>query len=92
MALNAHEDNRQHIWLCERSGQNELFITLLKRAGFRLEQIISHGQSIDQEFWYDQNEDEWVVLLRGKAVLKFKRESLSLKTGDYLLIPANAGH
>ena len=76
----------------EHSGQDELIIALLERAGFRLEQIVSNGRGSDPDFWYDQDGDEWVLLARGEAELEFEQESLSLKAGDYLLIPARARH
>ncbi len=38
-------------------------------------------------FWYDQDEDEWVVVLRGTATLEFAGgEQVELKAGDYLTI------
>jgi len=71
---------------------NETFIPLLERAGFRLEQIVSNGQASEPGFWYDQDGDEWVLLVRGEAVLEFQDESIKLKDGDYLLIPAHVRH
>jgi len=76
----------------EGSGQNELIIALLERAGFKLEQIVSNGQASEPGFWYDQAGDEWVLLVRGEAMLAFEQENLNLKAGDYLLIPAHARH
>lgn len=76
----------------EDSGREELFIPLLERAGFKIEQIISRGHGSDQDFWYNQEGDEWVLLARGEAVLEFEDESLNLKAGDYLLIPARTRH
>ncbi len=70
----------------------EIFIPLLERAGFRLEQIVSHGQASRPGFWYDQDGDEWVLLARGEAVLEFEHECIELKDGDHLLIPAHAKH
>ena len=74
------------------SGQDELIIALLEREGFKLEQIISRGQGSAPGFWYDQEGDEWVLLARGEAELEFEEKSLSLKAGDYLLIPARVRH
>jgi cupin 2 domain-containing protein len=71
----------------------EQFISLLQRPGFRLETIISHGQTSEPDFWYDQKDAEWVLLTRGRAVLEFEnRESCELSAGDYLLIPARCKH
>jgi cupin 2 domain-containing protein len=76
----------------EGCGQDELIIALLERTGFKLEQIVSNGQASAPDFWYDQEGDEWVMLVHGKAELEFEQESLSLKAGDYLLIPAHTRH
>ena len=72
----------------------ECFDDLLKAPGCRVERIVSHGQSSPPDFWYDQNWDEWVLLLAGHAVLKLesRSEPVPLQPGDYLLIPANEKH
>jgi cupin 2 domain-containing protein len=72
----------------------ELFQELLKTSHFRLERIISHGQASPPGFWYDEPTHEWVVLLSGRAALKFAdRTDLEvLNPGDYLLIPAGCRH
>jgi len=66
---------------------------LLDLPGFRLEQIVSHGEASADGFWYDQPDAEWVLLLRGKATLSFAGEKpLKLAAGDILLIPAHSRH
>jgi cupin 2 domain-containing protein len=72
----------------------EIFEDLLKNENFRLERIISTGQSTSAGEWYDQEKDEWVILLSGSATLLFEGETLpkNLKTGDYVLIPAHTRH
>ncbi len=72
--------------------KQEIFTTLLERAGFRLEQIVSNGQASAPGFWYDQENDEWVLLVRGEAVLELQDASITLQTGDSLLIPARVRH
>jgi cupin 2 domain-containing protein len=76
----------------EGSGKDEIIVALLGSTGFRLEQIVSNGQASNPDFWYDQECNEWVLLARGEAVLEFEQERLSLKAGDYLLIPAHTRH
>ena len=72
---------------------NEEFHTLLKGGAFRLESIVSKGQSSESNFWYDQPDPEWVFLLRGNACLSIEGEGdLQLCEGDYLLIPAHCRH
>lgn len=42
--------------------------------------------------WYEQEEDEWLVLLEGEAILEMDAELISLKKGDTLYIPAFQFH
>lgn len=68
--------------------------SLLQRPGVRLERIVSTGQSSPLGFWYEQKDDEWVVLLRGAAALRFEDEAepVRLSPGDHLLIGAGRRH
>lgn len=71
----------------------ELFRTLLQTPGFRLEQIVSNGAASAEGFWYDQDQQEWVLLIQGEAALKLENgEVIGLKAGDSLLIPAHCKH
>lgn len=72
----------------------EVVETLIEAAGCALERIVSHGQPTPPGEWYDQQRDEWVVLLSGAARLRFEGEAgeRSLKPGDWLLIPARKRH
>lgn len=72
----------------------ELIETLLRGGRFRLERIVSTGQETPKGQWYDQSEDEWVVLLSGAAQLRFASDEqhIELKPGDYLNIPAHSRH
>jgi cupin 2 domain-containing protein len=74
--------------------QEEICETILDNSNFRLERIISTGQSTPEGTWYDQDTDEWVIMLSGVAGLLFKGDSevKALKAGDYLLIPAHTVH
>ena len=60
----------------------------------RIERIISHGQASPPGYWYDQDEDEWVLLLEGKAQLTIedRDEPLVLTPGDSVLLPAHCRH
>ena len=72
----------------------ELVEPLVETPSFRLERIVSAGQAIPPGAWYDQDRDEWVVLLSGSARLQFDGEpaARTLRPGDYLLIPAHRRH
>ncbi|HET6365540.1 MAG: cupin domain-containing protein [Nitrospirota bacterium] len=77
-----------------QDSDNEVFETLLQTDALKLERIVSTGQSTPQGQWYDQDRDEWVVLLSGRAGLLFdgERDIRVLKPGDYLHIPAHTRH
>ena len=72
----------------------EIFETLLKTEDFRLERIISSGQATPFGEWFDQDSNEWVVLLSGSAGLLFEgeEEGSTLHPGDYIHIPAHQRH
>jgi cupin 2 domain-containing protein len=72
---------------------DELFTELLNQPGIRIERIVSAGHKSDPDFWYDQDEQEWVCLIQGEAELEFQdRSKHKLLTGDTLLIPAHQKH
>ena len=62
--------------------------------GWRLERIHSCLASSPSGFWYDQNETEWVLVLRGSARLQFEDEAQprDLCVGDSLLIEPHRRH
>lgn len=71
----------------------ELSQCLAEGKSWRVERIISTGQKSPDGFWYEQEEDEWVCLLRGKAAIGYKNgETISLSAGDTLLLPAGKKH
>ncbi|MGB1927603.1 MAG: cupin domain-containing protein [Rubripirellula sp.] len=72
---------------------DEFTEVLATRRGVRVERIVSHGHSSPDHFWYDQDEDEWVVVLQGQAVLEFDSgEFTPLAPGDHCMIPAHRRH
>lgn len=73
--------------------QEEVFQTLLLNQGFRIERIVSAGQISPEGFWYDQDQNEWVVLVQGEARLGWRDgRQQTLKAGDCLLIRAHVRH
>jgi cupin 2 domain-containing protein len=73
--------------------EDEQFSELIARDAFRLERIVSRGQSSPASGWYDQDEHEWVVIIEGEAEIVFDDGgSVCLKSGDYLNIPAHTRH
>ncbi len=65
-----------------------------RKGPVRVERIISHGHYSPEGYWYDQEQHEWVVLLKGAARLKFEEgdEIVELKPGDYVNLPAGCRH
>ncbi len=72
----------------------EEFTTLLETGHFKLERIVSTGQATPEGEWYDQEKAEWVVLLRGRAGLRFEDEAEEriMEPGDFIDIPAHRRH
>ena len=71
---------------------DELFATLLDAADVRIERIVSHGHASPEGFWYDQDQHEWVVVLKGAARLRFEDGTVEMKPGDFVNIPAHRKH
>jgi cupin 2 domain-containing protein len=71
---------------------DELFTTLLDAANVRIERIVSHGHASPEGFWYDQDQHEWVVVLKGAARLRFEDETIEMKPGDFIDIPVHKKH
>jgi cupin 2 domain-containing protein len=71
----------------------EQTLTLAQTKQMRVERIVSNGQASPADFWYDQETDEWVVLLQGTARLQFADgEGVELKSGDFLMIRRHTKH
>jgi len=72
----------------------EVFDAILESDFVRIERIISNGQATPAGKWFDQEQDEWVLLLTGSAGLLFEgeREPRLLGQGDHILIPAGCRH
>ena len=72
----------------------ERFTDLLHRPGVRIERIVSTGPCSPPDFWYDQAEGEWVLVLRGAARLRFADEAADrwLRPGDWVEIAPHRRH
>lgn len=71
----------------------ELVDVLARAGGVRIERIVSHGHASPPDFWYDQPEDEWVLVVSGRARLRFAPDAvLELVPGDHVFIPAQQRH
>ena len=71
----------------------EEFKDLLNKPGIRIERIVSSGQISEPDFWYEQQEDEWVILFQGEAIIEYADGTKDeLAKGDYAYIPAMKKH
>lgn len=66
---------------------------LIRAKNVRIERIVSLGHTSPDFGWYDQDENEWVVVLEGSGTILFENEiECVLNKGDYLNIPAHTKH
>ena len=73
--------------------EHEAVDLLVQNGAVRLERIVSKGHTSPDSGWYDQEKDEWVIVLKGAAIIVFEKgEDIRLETGDHLIIPAHARH
>jgi cupin 2 domain-containing protein len=76
------EKSRQEIIDILRSGEN-----------IRIERIVSYGQASPEGFWYEQDENEWVIVLEGSAELEYPSGGIiTMNAGDYVYIPKGEKH
>jgi cupin 2 domain-containing protein len=73
---------------------DEVCETLAQSAHVRIERLVSHGHASPAGFWYDQDQAEWVAILRGSAVLRFEdhQEPVKMQPGDCVNIAAHRRH
>lgn len=67
---------------------------IVDTPGVRIERIVSTGHMTPPGEWYDQDADEWVVVLRGRARVRLEGEpeARDLYPGDHLLLRAHVRH
>jgi cupin 2 domain-containing protein len=73
--------------------QEELLETLVNTGAVQIQRIVSRGHTTPADDWYDQDTNEFVILLKGAARLGFRDgRSITLGPGDWLEIPAHQQH
>jgi cupin 2 domain-containing protein len=76
-----------------KESSEEIFQTLHQNKNVRIERIISYGQTSPKEFWYDQKEDEFVLVLEGSATIEYNDGRVyKLVKNDSLYIKAHQKH
>nr|VFJ56099.1 MAG: cupin 2 domain-containing protein [Candidatus Kentron sp. DK] len=73
--------------------EKEIFEDLAGNKHIKIERIISRGHRSPESGWHDQEQNEWVMVLRGEAVVSFPDGSrVHLRTGDFIDIPRHRKH
>ena len=70
----------------------EFFFEIFKNETIKIEKIVSNGQKSPENFWYEQEKSEFILLLEGFAILEFENREVELKKGDCLNIKAFEKH
>ena len=78
----------------DEARQQESFTELLAGQGFRLLRVVSNGHATPPGDWYDQDDDEWVVVLKGRGRLRLADGDtlVHMGPGDWILLPAHCRH
>ena len=73
--------------------KDEFFEDIFISKEFKIERIVSYGHSSPESGWYEEELNEWVILLEGEAILSFEnRDDVMLQKGDYINITAFTKH
>ena len=71
----------------------EVFENIVEKGNLKIERILSKGHTSPADGWYDQEQDEWVIVIQGGATIEFHDGRLSrLEQGCYINIPARTKH
>ena len=74
------------------NASQEIITELISSANVHMERIVSFGQVSPDGFWYESDENEWVLVLEGSSQLRFDDKLVDLAPGDYLNIPSGMRH
>ncbi len=72
---------------------NEIFEDIIVTDKLRIERIVSKGQTSPDTGWYNQCENEWLIVLSGYGIIEYiSGVKVTLQQGDYLHIKAHEQH
>jgi cupin 2 domain-containing protein len=72
---------------------NEVFEVITQNDVVKIERIVSKGHSSPETGWYDQDHNEWVMVLKGEAIISFDDNTeVKLSPGDYLNLTTHTKH
>jgi len=67
--------------------------TITSGRSVRIERIVSNGHATPEDEWYDQDQNEWVLILKGRGDIEFEDgRSIRLRKGDHCLISPHERH
>ena len=69
--------------------EHEIFESLIDSDNIKIERIVSKGKPSPETGWYDQDKSEWVIVLKGEAIILFADKSeANLKMGANINVAA----
>lgn len=78
--------------ITELPRENEIIDEILDGKNVRIERIVSAGHVSPEGFWYDQDENEWVILMQGEAVVMLENGPVEMRPGTSIFIEAHRKH
>src|SRR3989344_6370505 len=76
-----------------KSFPKEIFNTIASSNKVKIQRIISRGHKTKDNYWYNQKQNEFVLLIEGSATLLFENNKrTNMKKGDYIIIPKRVKH
>ena len=82
-----------NIFEFSKTGGGEISEDLFKFKEGRVVRIFSAGQASAPGFWYEEKEDEWVIVLAGEGEIEWPNgQKRLLKAGDWLFLPEREKH
>ncbi|ESP94333.1 cupin domain-containing protein [Pseudoalteromonas luteoviolacea] len=87
-------ENKQSVFRdIPRDLSDEFFEVIASSDDVKIERIISRGHTSPQTGWYDQAQNEWVIVLQGEGQLTFSDgRVVTLVVGEHINIPAHCKH
>jgi cupin 2 domain-containing protein len=70
--------------------KEETFDTLFQNDNIKISRIVSSDSVEIKE--YIQSQDEWVIVLEGKATLEVDKKEITLTKGEHIFIKAYTPH
>ncbi|MEL6725444.1 MAG: cupin domain-containing protein [Pseudomonadota bacterium] len=73
---------------------DEAVQVIWQTPNMRVERIVSYGHASEDGVWYDQSDDEWVMVLTGEGVLEIDGDpqQRTLGPGAAISLPAHTRH